>query len=79
MTQRRQATQDRHHKLAIILYRYNRGDSVHSIATHFHNSGAYIYQQLMRANTNIDIKYEAKLMMTSGENQMLFPFMYEPL
>ncbi len=79
MTQHRQGRLDRLHKLAVILYRHNKGITAKSIAADLHCSQAYIYRQLMKANHNVDIKYEAALMELGGENQMLFPFMYEPL
>lgn len=75
----REHRQERLHKLAVILYRRNRGDTVESIANYLHCSKPWIYEQLMVAGHNADIKYEAKLMMVSGERQRMFEFMYEPL
>ncbi len=79
MTQHRQDRIDRLHKLAVILYRHNKGASTQSIATSFHCSKAWVYRQLMRANHNTEVQHVAALMELGGENQMLFPFMYEPL
>ncbi len=78
MTQHRQDRLDRLHKLAVILYRHNKGISTGDIARDLHYSKAYVYQQLMRASHNVDVKYEAALMAVGGERQMMFEFMYEP-
>ncbi len=71
MTQRRRSKLDR---LAIILHRRTRGDSIACIADYFHITKTRVHMLLQQANSNIDVQRQAYLMDISCEQQMSFDF-----
>ncbi len=71
MTQTRRSNLDR---LAIILHRHTRGDSISDIADHFHITKTRVYMLLQQAQANLDVQHKAHLMDTSCEKQLSFDF-----
>ena len=73
MTQKRV---DQLNRMAIILYRKERGDTVSSIAQHFHVTNSRIHQLLDKSRSNARVMASAELMRQSSEMQLAFDFDY---
>lgn len=71
MSRMAQKKLDHRRRMAYILYRSNRGDSIAHIASVYQLSATYIYGELARARANADIKAMAAQL---GDRQMSFDF-----